>query len=212
MLFAKAPRGGQVKTRLVPPLTSAEAAELHTAFVEDMLARLRAHTAFDVELHTDVNTDAWRASSVTRKLQIAGSLGLRMFHALETALASGYQRAAIVGSDAPTLPPSYLESLLRSRADVALGRAEDGGFWGISAGRVSAKMFAGVHWSQPDTLDQTVHAIEAAGLSIEVGPTWFDIDGPADLDRILAAPDLPPATKLWVDRHRGAIAGRTATL
>ena len=135
-----------------------------------------------------------------------------MFHALDTALASGYERVAIVGSDAPTLPLGHLESLLRSRADVALGRAEDGGFWGISARRVSAKMFSDVHWSQPDTLDQTVSAVKAAGLSVEVGPAWFDVDAPTDLDRLLAAPDLPPATKLWADRHRRVIAGRTATL
>jgi uncharacterized protein len=135
-----------------------------------------------------------------------------MFHALDAALASGYERAAIVGSDAPTLPLDHLESLLRSGADVALGRAEDGGFWGISARRVSAKMFGDVRWSQSGTLDQTVHAAEAAGLSVEVGPAWFDVDAPADLDRLLAASDLPPATKLWADRHCQAIAERTATL
>ena len=39
MVFAKAPTPGRVKTRLQPPLTPSQAAELHGAFVRDVVAR-----------------------------------------------------------------------------------------------------------------------------------------------------------------------------
>ena len=38
-VMAKTPRPGQVKTRLVPPLTAAEATALNAAFLRDITAR-----------------------------------------------------------------------------------------------------------------------------------------------------------------------------
>ena len=211
IFFAKSPHPGRVKTRLVPPLTQTEAADLHDAFVEDILTRFRSHTRFDVELHTDVITDAWPALNVTRKLQITGSLGLKMVHSLTSALASGYERAAIVGTDSPTLPIEHVESLIDATTDVTLGPAEDGGFWGIAAYKTKPIMLENVHWSHADTLTQTVSAIRAAGLSVGFGPSWFDVDEPSDLERLLASPALPPATERWVQRYAQAIGARKAS-
>src|SRR5690348_15436822 len=39
-LMAKAPLAGEVKTRLVPPLTALEAAELNVCFLRDMAANI----------------------------------------------------------------------------------------------------------------------------------------------------------------------------
>src|SRR5690242_21754235 len=39
-LMAKAPLAGEVKTRLVPPLTAADAAELNMCFLRDMEANI----------------------------------------------------------------------------------------------------------------------------------------------------------------------------
>jgi rSAM/selenodomain-associated transferase 1 len=210
IFFAKSPHPGRVKTRLVPPLTLTEAAELHDAFVEDVLTRFRKLTRFDVELHTDVITDAWPALNVTRKLQITGSLGLKMVHGLTSALTSGYERAAIIGTDSPTLPVEHVDALLDSTAQVTLGPADDGGFWGIAACETKPIMFDKVQWSQADTLTQTISAIQAAGLSVALGPSWFDVDEPADLERLLASPVLPQATEHWLHRYGQLIAMRKA--
>ena len=43
--MTKAPRAGQVKTRLVPPLTAKEAAELNVCFLRDTAAAINAVTA-----------------------------------------------------------------------------------------------------------------------------------------------------------------------
>jgi uncharacterized protein len=210
ILFAKAPQPGMVKTRLVPPLTFVEAAELHRAFVDDLITRLQTLTEFDVELHTDVSTDAWTRSRVACKCQIPGGLELRMLHALSTALREGYERVAVVGTDAPTVPLDSVEALFRSPADTCLGPTDDGGFWAISACETKPNMFSGVTWSQGDTLTQTIAAIEDAGLSTELGPAWFDVDEPHDLERLLDAHDLPPSTRQWVQRYWPAIVRRIA--
>ena len=63
-------------------------------------------------------------------------------------------------------------------------------------------MFEGVGWSRGDTLARAVQAIERCGLSVELGPSWFDIDGPADLDALMRYDDLPPHTAASVAKIR----------
>src|SRR5437899_11991099 len=101
ILFAKAPVAGNVKTRLQAALGPEATLALHEAFVLDMLDKLLVLPEIaDIELHTDIETDAWRDRQVTRKLQCAGDLGLKMLHALSSALAQGREAVCIVGSDA----------------------------------------------------------------------------------------------------------------
>lgn len=201
IVFAKAPVPGRVKTRLVPPLTNESAALLHAAFVADTIERFEQLGAMaDLQLHTDIPTDAWQFPHVARRLQHEGDLGLKMLQALETALREGREQALITGSDSPTLPLRHVETLLRSAADVALGPSEDGGYYAIACRRTHLRMFDGVKWSEAAALDQTVAAAQACGLSVEIGPSWYDIDTPGDLERLRAEPGLPRHTAkmfLW---------------
>ena len=192
ILFAKVPVPGRVKTRLSPPLSPDAAARLHSAFVADMLEKIEP--LGDIELHTDVSSDAWPEYSVTRKTQVEGDLGIKMLSALTGALASGRPRAMIVGADAPTLPPAHLQALLESAADVALGPAEDGGYYAISCRRAHPDMFRGVAWSMAATLADTARAAAAVGLSVATGPAWYDVDAPEDLDRLRREQGLPRHT------------------
>lgn len=192
IVFAKAPVAGRVKTRLVPPLTAAQAARLHEAFVGDLLERL-AGCDGDVVLSTDIPTDAWGEFAVARKLQSEGDLGVRMYESLQDALADGYRQAVILGADAPALPRAHLDALLALDADVALGAAEDGGYWGIAARRVHPAMFSGVRWSGAAALADTEAALRACGLTAARGPVWFDVDTAADLQRLRAG-ELPRRT------------------
>lgn len=202
VLFAKAPVPGRVKTRLLARYSPAEAAKLHSAFVRDMLGKLSEIAgAADLELHTDTSTDAWSDIKVARSLQRAGDLGQRMLHALDVGLSAHRPRVMIVGSDAPTLPNGHLLELLRADADVALGPAEDGGYYAISCRRTHAAMFAGVEWSGKDALEQTVRACNACGFRVAIGAEWFDVDTPAEVDRLAHDSDLPPATKAWIERY-----------
>ena len=202
ILFAKAPVAGQVKTRLIPAITPEFAVELHAAFVRDMIDRFRAFEGADFELHTDTRSDAFMTPTVTRKLQTSGNLGLKMIHALQQGLGSGYERVVIIGSDAPTLPAAHVSALLAAEADVAFGPAEDGGFYAIAARRVHPAMFDGVVWSRPDTLARSMEAIQRCGLSGTMGPLWFDVDEPEDLDKIMRQSELPTHTACCLERLR----------
>jgi len=196
ILFAKAPIPGSVKTRLAPALGPARAAELHRAFVADTIGKLREfrHLA-DIELHTDILTDAWKEAGVTRQVQTPGDLALKLVHALTGALRAGRPQVMILGSDSPTLPRAHIQRLLGSTAQVALGPCEDGGYYAIACRRTDPRMFAGVAWSTPNVLEQTERAARACGLTVERGDVWYDVDEPEDLSRLAAEPELPYHTR-----------------
>jgi rSAM/selenodomain-associated transferase 2/rSAM/selenodomain-associated transferase 1 len=185
IVYAKAPIPGRVNTRLIPKVGSLGAAQLHEAFAADTLSIASSLSGdFDVELHTDVPTEAWSWSGV-RRLQCSGDLGRRMYTTLSDALAAGRPFALIIGSDSPTLPAHFLVELvelLHAKADVVLGPTRDGGYYAIGCRRVHAEMFAGVTWSSATTLAQTLDALRRCGLTAAVGPEWFDVDEPEDLE------------------------------
>lgn len=183
ILFAKAPVPGRVKTRL--GLDPERAAALHSAFVRRTLETLQSCAAeLDIELSTDDPTDAWNEFSAPRSVQVSGSLGERIFAALDCGLSAGRRKVMVLGSDSPDLPPAHIRALLASRADVAIGPTEDGGFYAIACSRIDPAMFDGVRWSTSSALDDTAAASRRSGLTVEIGPAWFDIDRPEDLARL----------------------------
>lgn len=139
-LAAKAPIAGRAKTRLCPPLTPGEAADLHSALLMDMVDMLMSlGSSIDVELSTDVPTDAWPGLALTRSTQKEGDLGARLFHALKQGLSTG------------GLPPAH----------VTLGPTLDGGFVAIASRAVRQEMFPGVRWSSECALADVVRDVEA---------------------------------------------------
>ncbi|MGI8746645.1 MAG: TIGR04282 family arsenosugar biosynthesis glycosyltransferase [Bryobacteraceae bacterium] len=202
ILFAKAPVAGRAKTRLCPPLTPVEAADLHSALLMDMVNMLMSlGSSIDVELSTDVPTDAWSGLALTRSIQIEGDLGTRLFHALKQGLSTGSEIVMVLGSDSPGLPPAHVTELLRSSADVTLGPTLDGGFFAIACRAVRQEMFSGVRWSSECALADVVRQASACALTVALGPSWFDVDVEADLLRLLDMPNLQQNTAMWARRY-----------
>ncbi|MCX6591438.1 MAG: TIGR04282 family arsenosugar biosynthesis glycosyltransferase [Acidobacteria bacterium] len=177
ILFARAPIVGQVKTRLIPALGPEGAAMLHVRLVRHALHHLEPYG--DLELHTDIRTEAWPEFRGPRVVQAEGDLGYKMFRALEQ---RGH--ALLVGSDAPAIPEMHLKSLLDSPSEVTLGPADDGGFYAIATRRTHPRMFDHIEWSSGHELKQTLAACHAAGLTTAITHSWFDVDVPQDLERL----------------------------
>ncbi len=198
LLFAKAPLPGRVKTRLQPVLSSEQCSELYSSFVGDVLESLKGFTLLaEIELHLDQQTSAWPEFTFPRKLQTGDNLGNKMWNAAHNAFEQGHTQVIILGSDSPTLPPNYLKALLASDADISFGPSTDGGYYAVQFRKLPQHLFDGVEWSTGQTLNQSIKAAESLGLSVELGPTWYDIDSPADLVRLVTE-DPPRRTKTWL--------------
>lgn len=198
LLFTKPAVPGRVKTRLVGDLTAQQAAELHGAFLEDLVERLEGLPTIEMQL-------AWAlapgeelpAGPLPGMVQQGADLGERLF----TALAAAAREASFVaalGSDHPTLPLERVEEAfarLEAGAPVVLGPAEDGGYYLIAlrAEAVERRLFAEIAWSTGKVLGQTLERCRELGLAPELLPVDSDVDTPEDLRRLaghLAAGDL----------------------
>ncbi len=197
-LFAKPPRAGEAKTRLIPALGAEGAAALARAFLEDTWALLEALPWAQAVLSS---TAPWPPALLPSPaaqvwLQGEGELGARLERSLERALLLT-PLAFALGADSPGLPAGHLERARAalSDADAVLGPSDDGGFYLLGLRRaLPPGALAGLPWSAPDTRLHTEARLRALGLRVAHAPPWFDVDTPEDLTRLRGGP-LPPATR-----------------
>jgi hypothetical protein len=199
LVFAKAPVPGEAKTRLIPALGATGAAALHERLVDRALATAAAAAVGPVELccAPDVRHPAFatlaRAHGATPREQGSGDLGDRMHAAFSRALA-GAPAAIVIGSDCPALAPQHLREAAAALADgedAVLAPAEDGGYVLIGLARPERSLFERIAWGGPTVLAETRARLAAAGLRWREIATLWDVDRPADLDRLRRElPDL----------------------
>jgi uncharacterized protein len=140
--------------------------------------------------------------------QRGATLGERMKNGATELLARGFGRVVLIGADLPTLPAAFvidaLERLAQRPNSLVLGPAEDGGYYLIGVTQVHSEFFADIPWGTADVLRRTQEAAAALRLTVELLPRWYDVDFPADLERIRQqAHEGPPVanhTRAWLGR------------
>ena len=194
-MMTKAPRSGLVKTRLVPPLTNSEAAELSLCLLRDTIANMKevaARVPTDlVAVYSPASSeeefDELLPESFSLLSQSRGALGDRIFHAASSLLSAGYTAVCVIGSDSPTMPAETLDramAVLRQPGDrVVLGPADDGGYYLIGLKSPHPRLFQDIDWSTDRVLRQTVDRADEQGLEVQLLPSWYDIDDARSLNR-----------------------------
>ena len=192
LLFTKPAVAGRVKTRLIGSLTAEQAAQLHGAFVEDLLLRLDGgHFELRVAWALDDDEPMPVSAGPGDVRQVGSGLGERLFNALSNAAAEAPLIAAI-GSDHPELTGGVLEeafSVLDSgSADIVLGPARDGGYYliALSARALNAELFRDIPWSTSEVLAVTLERSRELGLESHQLAVASDVDTPDDLARLTA--------------------------
>jgi rSAM/selenodomain-associated transferase 1 len=190
LVFAKAPEPGRVKTRLAAAIGEAAAVRLHARLVVRTLATAVAARAGEVVLCCAPDTSHPLFIAMTEAFGVAlapqgeGDVGERMARSLER-----FHPAILVGCDCPAFTPEHLHraaNALANGADVVLTPAEDGGYVLVGVRVAQPGLFAGMTWSHPGVLEETRLRAAALGLSLVEMETLWDVDRPADLDRLRA--------------------------
>jgi rSAM/selenodomain-associated transferase 2/rSAM/selenodomain-associated transferase 1 len=214
-MLARYPRLGEVKTRLVPPLTADEALGLHDRLARHTLRSMQALQATG-EARVEVRTDAafarvaydWLGRGFSARYQGEGDLGDRIRLAFGESFARGVDRAVVVGSDCPRMTAEHLrEALARlGGVDVVLGPAEDGGYYLIALDTSSAKrsvpvLFSDVPWGTDAVLERTLAICDEHGLTWALLERLPDVDRSEDLadaEATLTADVLSPESRVSV--------------
>lgn len=209
LVIAKRPAPGQTKTRLTPPLTPEQAAELYECFLRDTLDVVRAVP----DVTRLINFAPWGAADYFAHLapdfgrvpQVGVDLGERLDNALTYCLSDGFTRAVIMDSDSPTLPTKYVRKAFTAleAADVVLGPCEDGGYYLIGLKRPAPRLTRAVPMSTPNVLRDTLAIAAEESLTVALLPAWYDVDTAQELQRLqtelLGHPNCAaPATRAFL--------------
>jgi uncharacterized protein len=192
-IMAKASAAGSVKTRLVPPLTYQEAAELNSCCLADVGANIMAAAA-QVPIQGFVAYHPIGAEAFFDKLlpngfklllPREGTIGRSLFHAAHDLLAAGYGSVCLVNADSPTLPTRFLvETICRLSQPgdrVVLGPAADGGYYLIGLKQFHRRLFEEIDWSTDRVYRQTLDRAGEIGVPVAELPEWYDVDDAATL-------------------------------
>lgn len=223
-IMAKASIPGRAKTRLVPPLTFAEAADFNTAFLKDVVANIaaaargvpiRGYAAYGPPETAEFFTSTLM-SSVGLIEAWHPNFGDCLFAAIEAMFDRGHSAAAVLNSDSPTLPTSLLTEtarlLARSGDCAVLGPSRDGGYYLLGLKAPHRRLFEDVAWSTERVAEQTRSRAAEIGLPVHILPEWYDVDDAqslrllrSELDGVaIVDPDLQPHTAV----HSGALMRR----
>ncbi len=200
-IFAKKPAPGVVKTRLSPPLTQEEAAELYACMLRDTVAMAASLPGLHLSIHYQDDPGAAEyfagiAPGVAAYPQRGGDLGERMLNAVARLLGQGFRQVAVIGSDSPDLPGDYILNgydLLDGGADAVFGPAEDGGYYLLAMGGLRKELFSGLPWSSGELLHASLERAGASGLRVSLLPGWRDLDTWEDLLAVLERGGIPAA-------------------
>ena len=187
IVVAKRPAPGRTKTRLTPPLSPAQAAQLYECFLKDTLELVRRlehiHPVIAYLPPGQASYFADLAPDFDLLLQQGNSLGERLDHALTTYLERGYRRVAVMNSDGPTLPDDHLLACFESLnddTDVVIGPCADGGYYLLGTRMPVPRLTRGVRMSTPRVTIDTLVLAKEEGLRVRLLPHWYDVDdGPS---------------------------------
>jgi uncharacterized protein len=215
-IMAKAPRAGEVKTRLCPPLSLADAAELYRRFLLDKIEQVATLKAASLAIaYTPPEARAFFeevAPGFVLVQQRGADLGGRLANSLGELMARGHAGAMAIDSDTPTLPVGFLQQAVdlvaTPEVDVVLGPTHDGGYYLIGLRAMHRELFEAMAWSTSAVLPETIRRADAKGLRIACLPPWYDIDTPEDLARLraeMAAPggNAPRHTRTFLLERTG---------
>ncbi|MGE4650540.1 MAG: TIGR04282 family arsenosugar biosynthesis glycosyltransferase [Myxococcota bacterium] len=203
IVFARRPEPGRVKTRLSPPLSPEQAAELYGAMLDDVLeVSAEAARIHELELWLVV-TPAGAVAELSRRCpagfqvfpQQGRDLSERMSRALAMAVARGVPRILLRGSDSPGLEATCIGEALQALGehDVVACPDRDGGYALIGLRGEVPGIFAHPMGTER-VLRDTLEAAGRLGLRSHLLPGGFDIDRIEDLRWLAAARSAGRAT------------------
>jgi rSAM/selenodomain-associated transferase 1 len=185
LIFTRNPELGKVKTRLAKTIGNEKALVvyndllLHT-MIETHAINCDKFVFYDTKI---TKNDIWSEEYYQKKLQTNGDLGQRMHDAFETLFEMGYQNCVIVGSDLFDLKAIIIETAFEKLMthDVAIGPAEDGGYYLLGLKKNNAIIFQNKDWGTDTVFKTTLKNLD--GQNVCLLETLNDIDTFADLER-----------------------------
>ena len=192
LVMAKQPYPGRTKSRLTPPLSETEAAELYECFLQDMIDLAKSVPGVDPLIAYAPPDAVCYFKEMTPEIplipQVGATLGERLDYVLTSCLQKGFTHVVAMNSDSPTLPLAFLEQaferLAEEETDVVLGPCDDGGYYLIGWKRPHPPLVREVKMSTNHVLRDTLKIAAVENLRVALLQPWYDVDDKKSLQRL----------------------------
>lgn len=215
-VMTKVPRAGYVKTRLIPPLTPDEAAQLNICFLRDTaaaIAKACGTSARGIGVYTPVGAEAAYIDILPPDFDLlpqrGQEFGERLAFATEDLFQCGFGAVCLIDSDSPTVPANSfanaIELLSKSDDRIVLGPSDDGGYYLIGLKQNHRQVFERIDWSTERVFDQTKQRARELDLDVSLLPIGYDVDDGLTLRRLCdellsgkSERDVAPSTRKFL--------------
>jgi len=208
VIMAKAPRLGEVKTRLASSLSVEAATAFYRCLLDDTLALARSLDDVQAAImcpDSDVNELAQLAGSEASVVAQKGKGLAAGLTSVFAQFAEGRQRRTIAfNSDSPHLPRSVLEDAFETLAihDVVVGPTHDGGYYLVGAKASYPTLFTRDGMGTSSALETLLARARALALSVGFTDPFYDVDVADDFTRLAVElrldPTRAPRTARWL--------------
>jgi rSAM/selenodomain-associated transferase 1 len=188
IIFAKAPRPGFAKTRLIPILGAEGAAELALQMLLHTLQEAIAANVGSVELCVtpSISDAAWHGIQLPQGIRITdqgeGDLGERMGRATRYGIEQG-ESVILIGTDCVEMSAALLQDakLNMHMHDAVIHCTVDGGYALLGMNKFNSFLFGRMPWSTDAVASTTLGRLGQLGWSVKVGQMLHDVDEARDL-------------------------------
>ncbi len=189
IIFTRVPEPGVTKTRMMPELSPAECARLHTCFLKDIR---EACVLSGAEVFVNYTAVHLEKVSYLKKIlgedliyfpQEGAGLGERMKNAMKHVFDEGYDSCVLIGTDIPELRAYHLTEAFHvlEEKDVVFGKTVDGGYYLVGMNRLIPEAFGLNQYGHSHVFEETLEILEASGVSVGYTGALQDMDIYEDL-------------------------------
>ena len=183
-IVCKTPQPGRSKTRLSPPLTPQQCAELSAAFIRDVAQSMSdVAAASNYAIYTPAASERdllpLLPDGFRMMPQADGDLGQRLIRMTRELFIAGHRGVVLVNADSPTLPHSILRDAIAMTGhtdNVVIAPAHDGGYTLIGLTQPHDALFTDIDWSTSRVYEQTRARALQLRLPVVELPLWYDVD------------------------------------
>ena len=189
IVFVKAPKVGQVKTRLTKYLSGQIVLDIYKCIAADVIETVRKQVDhiricyYPAEEKRLVR--AWLGDAFEYEPQIGSNLGERMKNAFVSCFKGHCRQAILVGTDIPEISETVIDESFRelNHPVAMIGPTFDGGYYliGFRKDLFVPQVFEDIPWSTRGVFDSTLSKFKLADCKVHILPKCRDIDTYDDL-------------------------------
>ncbi len=183
IIFAREPKDGKTKTRLLKRFPVKLVTRFYKDFVKTVLktahaARCNRRFIYYAGTGSSISFLRRFENKFVLKRQMGQGLGVRMYRAFKACAKQGFDKMIIIGTDCLSLTKKDIQKAFEKleQYDCVLGPSKDGGYYLIGLKSPHKELFENIQWSTDSVFDHTIKKLERLNKNYYLLRRQEDVD------------------------------------